>query len=122
MRVRLLTLRYSPTLGGFDDTPLQEFTRCRELLEFREHFYAVHEVPHLTCVLTSWPKAPRRPWSWPSGRDRRAHHLGPPRPDHCFLPGRPSIRQAAARSYRYSGAKSAPVGHTSVFSSWFNWN
>ena len=51
MRVKLITLRYSATLGGFDDTPLTECTRDRELLEFREHFFTVSDVPHLACVL-----------------------------------------------------------------------
>lgn len=52
MRIKLLTFRYSATLGGFDDTALLEFTRDKELIALREHFYAVNDVPHLTCVLT----------------------------------------------------------------------
>ena len=52
MRVKLLTFRYSATLGGFDDTPLADFIRDKEVLSFREHFFLVNEVPHLTCVLT----------------------------------------------------------------------
>ncbi len=51
MRVKLFTFRYSSTLGGFDDTPLVEFTRDRTVLDFREHFFQVNEVPHLSCVL-----------------------------------------------------------------------
>ena len=51
MRVRLFTFRYSATLGGFDDTALREFIRDKEVLSFREHFFAVNEVPHLACVL-----------------------------------------------------------------------
>jgi len=52
MRVKLLTFRYSATLGGFDDTPLVDFIRDKEVIAFRESFYAVNEVPHVTCVLT----------------------------------------------------------------------
>ena len=52
MRIKLFTFRYSATLGGFDDTSLLEFTRDKEIVAFREHFYAVNEVPHVTCVLT----------------------------------------------------------------------
>ena len=48
IRVKLMTFRYSATLGGFDDTPLVDFIRDKEVLSFREHFYAVNEVPHLT--------------------------------------------------------------------------
>ena len=56
MQVKLFTFRYSATLGGFDDTPLLEFTRDKELVAFREYFYSVNEVPHLCCVLT-WQDA-----------------------------------------------------------------
>lgn len=52
MRIKLFTLRYSATLGGFDDTPLSDFTRDKEIVAFREHFFEVNEVPHVTCVLT----------------------------------------------------------------------
>lgn len=46
-----MTFRYSATLGGFDDTPLTDFARDKEVIAFREHFYTVNEVPHLTCVV-----------------------------------------------------------------------
>lgn len=52
MRVKLMTFRYSATLGGFDTQPLDDFTRDKEVVAFREHFYTVNEVPHVTCVLT----------------------------------------------------------------------
>ena len=51
MRVKILTFRYSTSLGGFDDTPLTELLRERELVAFREHFFHIGGVPHLTCVL-----------------------------------------------------------------------
>jgi len=51
MRVKIQTFRYSATLGGFDDTPLVDFARDKEIVAFREHFYTVNEVPHLTCVV-----------------------------------------------------------------------
>ena len=52
MRWRLLTFRFSGTLGGFDDSPLHELVRDKELLSFREHFFTVNDVPHLVCVVT----------------------------------------------------------------------
>ena len=51
MRVRLLTFRFSSTIGGFDDGPLTELIRDKEVLVFREHFFTVNEVPH-ACVIT----------------------------------------------------------------------
>ncbi|MBI5362395.1 MAG: HRDC domain-containing protein [Planctomycetes bacterium] len=52
MRVKLLTFRYSATIGGFDDTPLVDFTRDKEVIAQREHFYLVNDTPHLTLLLT----------------------------------------------------------------------
>jgi len=87
MRVKLFTFRYSATLGGFDETPLEEFARDKEVLAFREHFFTVNEVPHLLCVLT-WQDAlvspedlqaarevPRR-WI-PPGRERGGNRPDP---------------------------------------------
>ncbi|MEM7310652.1 MAG: HRDC domain-containing protein [Planctomycetota bacterium] len=56
MRVKLFTFRYSATLGGFDEEPLQHFLRDKEVVAFREHFYAVNDVPHVTCIVT-WQDA-----------------------------------------------------------------
>ncbi len=52
MRTKLFTLRFSESLGGFDDTPLLEFTRDKEQIAFREYFFSVNEVPHLACIVT----------------------------------------------------------------------
>jgi len=76
MRVRLLTFRYSTTLGAFDDSALVELLRDKELISLREHFFRVNGVPHLACVVT-WhePEVPAeiRPAtksaSAPRGRD-----------------------------------------------------
>jgi len=51
MRAKILTLRYSATLGGFDDTPLLDFGRDKEIIAVREHFFVVHDTPHITCVV-----------------------------------------------------------------------
>jgi hypothetical protein len=47
MRVRLFTIRYSTSLGGFDEEPLTSFLRDKDLLAIREHFFTVHEIPHV---------------------------------------------------------------------------
>lgn len=52
MRVHVVTLRYAPTLGGFDERPLAEFVRDKEVLAVREHFFSVHDLPHLACLIT----------------------------------------------------------------------
>ena len=57
MRVKVFTLAYSTTLGGFDEAPLSEFIRDKEVLAVRDHFFEVAGTPHLTCVVT-WKQAP----------------------------------------------------------------
>lgn len=52
MRVKVLTLCYAPSLGGFDERPLSEFVRDKEVLAVREHFFTVHDLPHLACLIT----------------------------------------------------------------------
>jgi len=51
MRIAVITLRYSPTLGAFDTAPLSDFTKDRSLLAMNEHFFRVDGVPHLACVI-----------------------------------------------------------------------
>lgn len=70
MRVKLFTLRYSASLGGFDETPLAEFIRDKEILAFREHFFTVNQVPHFACVLT-WEDAVVREEDLATARDLR---------------------------------------------------
>ena len=53
MRVNVITLCYSPTLGVIDSAPLSDFVKDKELLSFREHFFRMDGVPHLLCVV-SW--------------------------------------------------------------------
>jgi len=90
MRIKLLTFRYSATLGGFDDNALVDFARDKEVIAFREHFYVVNEVPHLSCIvhyqdaivpraaLEAAREIPARPPSNPQHFQRRDG-----RPDPC---------------------------------------
>ena len=52
MRVKLITLRFAPSLGGFDDRPLADFVRDKQVLAVREHFFTVHDLPHIACLVT----------------------------------------------------------------------
>ena len=81
MRLKLMTLRYSSTLGGFDETPLERFVSDKEVLGFKEHFFLVNDIPHLLCVVT-WrlleSAATAERATAPEGRGRRGA-----RPDPC---------------------------------------
>ncbi len=52
MRIKLITLRFAPSLGGFDDRPLAEFVRDKDVLAVREYFFTVHDLPHIACLVT----------------------------------------------------------------------
>ena len=45
MRARVVTLRFDPLLEAFDDSPLQELLKAREVFSLRGHFFVRNEVP-----------------------------------------------------------------------------
>lgn len=57
MRAKIFTLRFSPTLSGFDDSCVQDFVRDKEVLSLAQQLFVVHEVPHLLCVV-HWQEQP----------------------------------------------------------------
>jgi ATP-dependent DNA helicase RecQ len=46
MFVRVITLRFAPVSGIFDDSPLRDFLKDKEVLSIRDHFFIKHEVPY----------------------------------------------------------------------------
>lgn len=52
VETKLLTLRYSPELGGIDDAPLRALGREYEIVSLREHFFIAQDLPHLLCIVT----------------------------------------------------------------------
>lgn len=104
MRIKLFTFRYSASLGGFDDTPLTQFVRDKEVLAFREHFFTVNEVPHLACVVT-WQEAVVREENLQLARELRE----PPAIDPSRAPIRPPEEKHRRRSRR-SGAPDPAEG------------
>ena len=52
MLTRVITLRFDPILGAFDDGPLREFLKDKEVLSIRDHFFVKHEVPYLAVLVT----------------------------------------------------------------------
>lgn len=57
MRAKVFTLRFSPTLSGFDDSCVQDFVRDKEVLSIEQQLFVVHEVPHLLCIV-HWQEQP----------------------------------------------------------------
>ena len=52
MLVKLLTLRYLPSLGVLDDRALVAFLADKNVVTVREHFFTVDDVVHLAVLLT----------------------------------------------------------------------
>lgn len=51
MDIRIVTLRYSESLGGFPEEPLRQVLTTGNVVEQREYFFVHGGVPHLTLVL-----------------------------------------------------------------------
>lgn len=69
MKVRVLTLRLCPELGGFDDAPLRQFCEEHEVLGLHQHLLHLDGEPALALILTHRPL--RSPGAAPAGA-----HLG----------------------------------------------
>ena len=52
MLARVMTLHFDTVLGGFDDTPLREFLKDKEVLAIRDHFFIRNDVPYLAMIFT----------------------------------------------------------------------
>jgi superfamily II DNA helicase RecQ len=116
VRARILTVRFSPTLGVFDDSALQEFVRDKELLDLREHVVAVCGIPCIACVVT-WQEAARPaaeacadalPAAAPAAAAAPPSANGPARPMPELLQGLTDPQRAlfdALRKWRYHTAQ-----------------
>ncbi|MBC8426600.1 HRDC domain-containing protein [bacterium] len=51
INIRIVTLRYSESLGGFPEDPLRQVLAGGNLIEQREYFFTHGGVPHLALVL-----------------------------------------------------------------------
>ena len=51
MQVRVVTLRFDPVLEAFDDSPLQELRKGREVFTIRDHSFVRNGVPYLKQIV-----------------------------------------------------------------------
>ncbi len=56
MLARVLTLRFSALLDGFDDAPLRDFIKDKEVLSIRDHFFMKNETPYLAVIVSYRPQ------------------------------------------------------------------
>ena len=52
MQIRVVTLKFSPALGGFDDEPLRDLLKDKEVLSISDHFFLKDGSPYLVVVVT----------------------------------------------------------------------
>jgi ATP-dependent DNA helicase RecQ len=52
MFARVITLRFNGMLDGFDDAPLRDFIKDKEVVSIRDHFFIHHEQPYLAMIVT----------------------------------------------------------------------
>ncbi|MGE3538494.1 MAG: HRDC domain-containing protein [Candidatus Tectimicrobiota bacterium] len=52
MLARVITLRFDPALGSFDDSPLRDFLKEKEVLSLREYFFVKHDIPYMAVLVT----------------------------------------------------------------------
>ena len=56
MHVKVITLRFDQLLEAFDDRPLREFVKDKDMLSIRDHFFVRNETPYLAAVVTYAPQ------------------------------------------------------------------
>ena len=52
MLARVITLRFNGMLDGFDDAPLRDFIKDKEVISIRDHFFIHYEQPYLAMIVT----------------------------------------------------------------------
>ena len=83
MNIRVVTLRYNESLGGFPEEPLRQVLAGGNVVEQREYFFTHGGVPHLTLVLVLDSSPNGRPSGETYSRsredpaDKLAEHLQP---------------------------------------------
>jgi len=70
MLIRIITLRFSAALDGFDDSSLTEFIKDKSVVSLQEHFFIRNETPYLAIVVIYEPVL-EPPNSKQAGKSRR---------------------------------------------------
>jgi len=52
LKLKIFTLKFSPSTEGFNDQPLQEFIVDKEVIDFTDHFFIHEKIPYLLILLS----------------------------------------------------------------------
>jgi len=55
MLIKVFSLKFDALLGGFDDSPVRDFTQDKEVLQVRDHLLIRNEIPYLILVIKYYP-------------------------------------------------------------------
>ena len=55
MLIKVISLSFDTTLGGFNDEEVREFLKDKELISARDYLFVKNDVPYLTFVLRYFP-------------------------------------------------------------------
>jgi hypothetical protein len=97
MHMRLLTLRFDPACGRFDERELLELGRTTPIVSVREHWFEIGGIPHLACLVTCAPVASHsaRRQAEPLATDRHSSEQKPSAAPTASGDGPPGSRAAA---------------------------
>jgi len=68
--MKVFTLRFSERVQGFNDEPVREFVRDKDVVEVRDHFFEHDGVPYL-CLLVTYRACPETPPPQPQAGSTR---------------------------------------------------
>lgn len=55
MLVKIISLTFDSVRGGFDDSPLTDFIKDKEIISISDHFFVKNETPYLSVVIKYFP-------------------------------------------------------------------
>lgn len=55
MLVKVFSLTFNSLTGGFDDEPLRDFIKDKEVISIRDHIFVRNEIPYLTLIVKYFP-------------------------------------------------------------------
>lgn len=53
--IKIISLTFDSVRGNFDDTPVREFLKDKEVVSIDDHFFLRNEVPYLTLIIKYFP-------------------------------------------------------------------
>jgi len=53
--IKVFSLRFDALAGEFDDNPVREFTKDKEIIQVQDHLLVRNEIPYLILVIKYYP-------------------------------------------------------------------